>query len=423
VIDRWRNRGAKIIGAVVSIHACARRLAWMMPPCAALTAVVLAACACARPPQLAGPVVVPFELRGGLIVVTVDVNGQRAALILDTGTGIGLALDSAFAQQAHVLLSSHSAQANGHAVPLGTVRSVHVGSAPLADVGVVVVDIGTLQTRVGRDIRGTIGYDLFDRYVVAIDYEARTITLTEPRTFTDAGSGTVVPVDLEHHLPVIGASLITRTRGVVPLRLHLDLGSATYAVRLSQRTVAAYGLLHDTVTVHGPFGVGVGAASEGELLRMPALRIGPLTVSRPSTALAQQTDGPFGASAATDGTIGEPILERTRLTIDYSRSRAILEQRGRFDVPDTVDGSGLTLASADSAGSAWRVLAVMAGSAGDRAGVHPGDEVTGIDGQSSATLPYGRIRELLRADGVTRRLAVRRDGATLDLPITLKEAF
>ncbi len=167
-----------------------------------------------------------------------------------------------------------------------------------------------------RDIHGTIGYDLFNRYVVTIDYEAHTITLLEPGAFTYTGSGTVVPVDLEHHLPVVGASIVTRTRGVIPVRLHLDLGSSTYAVRLSQRIVAAYGLSHDTVTVHGPFGVGVGSASEGELLRMPALKIGALTISRPSTALSHERDGPFGATAGTDGTIGEPILRRTRLTLD-----------------------------------------------------------------------------------------------------------
>ncbi len=386
-------------------------------------AVVLAALGCARSPQLAGPVVVPFELRGDLIVVTVDVNGQPAALILDTGTGIGLALDSAFAQRAHFHSSWHSAQANGRTVPLGTVHSVHVGSAPLSNVGVVVVDIGTLQTRVGRDVHGTIGYDLFERYVVTIDYEARTITLSEPRTFTYAGSGTVVPVGLEHHTPVVEASIVTRTRGVVPVRLDLDLGSSGYAVRLSQRTVAAYQLLHDTVTVHGPFGGGAGAATEGELLRMPSLKLGPLIINWPSTALAVEMDGSFGATAVTDGTIGEPILRRMRLTFDYSRSRVIMELRGQFDLPDTVDGSGLSLASADSAGSAWRVLAVVAGSAGERAGVHPGDEVVGIDGQPASVLPYGRLRELLRADGLTRRLAVRRDGVTVTVPIALTMMF
>ena len=175
--------------------------------------------------------------------------------------------------------------------------------------------------------------------------------------------------------------------------------------------------------MRGPFGVGVGGASEGDLLRMPALKIGSLTISRPSTALSRQTDGPFGATAGTNGTIGEPILRRTRLTIDYARSRVILEPRGRFNVPDTVNGSGLTLASADSAGSAWRVLSVIAGSAGARAGVQTGDEVIGIDGQPAAALAYGRIRELLRADGVTRRLAMRRGSATLDLPIALTEIF
>lgn len=396
---------------------------WPAATCAGLAAVVLAACACARPPKLTGPVVVPFELRGDLIVVTVDVNGHPAALILDTGTGIGLALDSAFAQQARVDLSWHSAQVNGHAAPLGTARNVHVGSAPLADVGVVVVDIGTLQSRVGHDVRGTIGYDLFDRYVVTIDYDAQTITLVEPDAFTYAGSGTVVPVDLEHHLPVVAASIITRAHGVIPVRLHLDLGSATYAVRLSQRTVAAYDLAHDTVTVHGLFGVGVGGAAEGEMLRMPVLKIGALTISRPSMALSHEMDGPFGPTASTDGTIGEPILRRTHLIVDYSRSRVILESRARFDVPDTVDGSGLTLASADSAGSAWRVNTVLAGSAGARAGIHTGDEVVGIDGQPAAALPFGRIRELLRADGVTRRLAVRRAGTTLAVPIALKMIF
>jgi hypothetical protein len=368
-------------------------------------------------------VVVPFELRGDLIVVTVDVNGHPASLILDTGTGIGLALDSAFTQQARVELSWHSAQVNGRAAPLGTARSVHVGSAALTDVGVVVVDIGTLQSRVGHDVRGTIGYDLFDRYVVTIDYDAHTITLDEPAAFTYAGSGTVVPIDLEHHLPVVAASIVTRTRGVVPVRLHLDLGSATYAVRLSQRTVAAHDLARDTVTVHGLFGVGVGGASEGEMLRMPALEIGALTISRPSTALSHETEGPFGATAGTDGTIGEPILRRTHLIVDYSRSRVILEPRGRLDVPDTVDGSGLTLASDDSAGSAWRVVAVAAGSVGAGAGIQAGDDVVGIDGQPAAALPYGRIREMLRADGVTRRLAVRRAGTTHDVPLALKMIF
>lgn len=389
--------------------------------CGGLAVVVWSACA--PSPRLTGPVVVPFELRGDLIVVTVDVNGQPAALILDTGTGIGLALDSTFAQQAHFHPSWHSAQANGHTVPLGTVRSLHVGSAPLSNVGVVVVDIRTLQARVGRDVHGTIGSDLFERYVVTIDYEAQTITLVEPGTFTYAGSGIVVPVSLEHHLPVVGASLVTRTHGAIPVRLELDLGSSAYAVRLSQRAVTTYGLLNDTVTVHGPFGGGAGPATEGELLRMPSLEIGPLVISRPSTALAEEMDGPFGATAINDGTIGEPVLRRTRLTIDYSRSRVIMEQRGRFDLPDTVDGSGLSLASADSAGSAWRVLAVVPGSAGARAGVRPGDQVIGIDGVPAATLPYGRIRELLRADGVTRRLAVRREGTTLDVPVALTMIF
>ena len=48
-------------------------------------------------------------------------------------------------------------------------------------------------------------------------------------------------------------------------------------------------------------------------------------------------------NAAADGTIGVPVMRRSRLIVDYPHSRAILEPQKTFSLPDSIDASGLTL--------------------------------------------------------------------------------
>lgn len=386
-------------------------------------AVIVAGCAAAcgksAPSSLAAPVVLPFELRHDLVLVTVAVNGHPGTLILDSGAG-AMVLDSAFAHDAEIDISWHDAQVNGRAAHMGAARSVGLGEASLSDVMVVLAPLDAVRARVGHDVRGIIGYDVFKRYVVGVNYAGRTITLAEPATFTYQGAGSIVPIHVEDRLPVLDASIVTRRSGTIPARLQLDLGSANYALRFTMRFATAHDLKHDTVTVTGPFGAGANGASDGDLLRLPQLKLGTLSIERPSAALSHETIGPFGATEATDGTIGEPVFGRMRLIIDYSRSRLIMEPMGRLDVPDSVDASGLTLTTDAANDRVRRVAEVVAGSAGDKAGVRVGDELVGIDGRPADSLSGDEVRNLLRADGVTRRLRLRRDDRTFEVTVRLK---
>ena len=375
-------------------------------------------------PPSAPPNVVPFELRGDIALVRVAVNGQPALLILDTGSGV-VTLDSAFAAGAGIEPSgaqAHVLGARSMSMRFGTARSIRVGSAELTDVSVVATSaIADVQARVGRDVHGSIGWDLFRRYVAVIDYEARTATFHEPNEFSYAGGGVVLRVTTPNRLPVVRATLVTRTRGTIDADLVLDLGSANYAVRLSTPFVTAHAIDRDTATVTGVFGAGVGGVSEGRLLRLPQLRLGALTVERPSTALSQATDGAFGNGAHSDGTVGVPVFRRTRMIVDLPHDRVILEPRGRFDVPDTVDASGLSLTADATPASALRVAYVVAGSAAARAGVQVGDELLSIDGRSTASLLPHEARALLRAVGQTRVLSLRRGTSTVAATLLLSQ--
>jgi hypothetical protein len=382
----------------------------------------IAACTNVRPVVIRAPVVIPFELRGDLAIVPVEVNGQAAMLVLDTGSG-AMVLDTAFAREARLDQSGTQAHVRGSSdmtMQLRTARSVRLGSAPLVDVLVVATDISDVQARIGYDVRGTIGFELFDNYVVAVDYAARTITLYDPTSFSYRGAGTIVPLTIEHRLPVVKATLVTRKSGPVGARLHLDLGSGDYAIRLATRFLAVHDVSKDTATVRAPFGAGVGGVSVGELMRLPQLRLGSLIIARPSTALSRESAGAFGADAETDGTIGASVFKHTRLVIDYSRSRAIVEPRERLDLPDSIDASGLSLTLEERPARAMRVAYVIDGSAGGNAGVRAGDELVRIDGRSVAALSRDVVRGLLRADGETRRLTLRRGDDSLDVTIRLK---
>jgi hypothetical protein len=368
------------------------------------------------------PSVVPFELRGDIALVRVAVNGQSALLILDTGSGV-VTLDSAFADSAGIEPSTIHARvlgARSMSTRFGTARSIRVGTMELTNVSVAATSaISDVQARVGHDVHGSIGWDLFRRYVAVIDYEARTATFHEPNEFSYTGTGVVLPVSTTNRVPVVRADLVTRTHGTIAANLVLDLGSASYALRLSTPFIAAHEIDRDTVTVAGPFGAGVGGVTEGRLLRLPQLRLGTLVIARPSTALSQAADGAFGNDAHNDGTIGVPVFRRTRMIVDLPHGRVILEPRGRLDVPDSVDESGVSLVTESSPPNALRVAYVVSGSAAARAGVQVGDEVLSIDGHSTASmLPY-EATALLRPAGAVRRLALRRGTSTITVSLQL----
>jgi hypothetical protein len=385
--------------------------------------VAIVACSAAHAIMPVDPVVVPFELRGDYAVLHVAINGHPTLLILDSGSG-ALVLDTIFARGAGVSWSRFiHGKAEGNtssSIKIGQASEVRVGAATMTGVRVAGVDLQELRQKIGRDVEGTLGYELFANYVVTLDYQARTMTLENPATYSYRGTGTIIPLTFDQNLPVIAASIVTRNHGAIPARLHLDLGSATYAVRLASRFVKAHSIGEDTATITGVLGTGVGGTLQGQLLRLPQLKMGNLEINRPSTALSNAKEGVFGMNAATDGTIGSPVFRRSRLILDYSRSRAIIEPLANFSEPDPVDASGITLVRDASDSSTLRVAYVVPGSAGDAAGIRAGDVVESIDGLTSGQTKTQAVRELLRADGKTSHLVLRRGSETIPADIHLR---
>ena len=87
-----------------------------------------------------------------------------------------------------------------------------------------------------------------------------------------------------------------------------------------------------------------------------------------------------GVSGSTVGLLGGEILRRLKVTVDYSRSRIILEPNAQLDAPMEFDMSGMSLAAVASDPSTYRVRTLIEQSPAADAGVAVGDLLMAIDG-------------------------------------------
>jgi hypothetical protein len=362
----------------------------------------------------------PFTMVNDYVVLRTRADGIPADLILDTGSATSV-LDSAWAAEKGIAQGGRPVQALGTGaaqLSMSTVGSLQVGPLELRDLRVGVVPLTGVMQATGHRVDGTIGLEFFARWVVEVDYAGRRIRMYDPRSFDYRGSGVQVPVSLDNPIPVALVDLELRDGSTARARLAVDLGSSRLSVRVSRRFAREHPAL--TGGLHAPMGTGVGGMIMGFLHRIPALRIGGLRVPGPTVSVAEEDRG-FLTVPWADGSIGAPVFRGTRMFIDYTRRRIIFEPTPALQVPAEYDASGLYLVAEDDALRRPRVRHVIAQSPAAAAGVRAGDELVSIDGRPAAELELGAIRALLRRPGETRRLVLRRDGATIDVLLPLRE--
>ena len=369
---------------------------------------------------VAGPVAeIPFELLGDHIVLDATVNGVAGRLVLDTGSSAS-SLDAEWAQSDAGVAAGRTARAQGSGdvqISIGQAASIRVGALEMRDVNVALVPLGPVSRVHGTYVRGTLGYDFISKYVVEVDYPARRLRLYEPAGYEYGGRGVQVPVTLDLRIPMVQATVTPRGATPIPARLLLDLGSGALAVRLTAPFVAEHDLVAVAGGITAPIGTGVGGTMIGRIARLDALDVGGLHVSAPTVGLAERREGFFG-SAIADGTVGAPVFRRTKMILDYARSRVIFEAAPGFDAPYEVEMSGMRLGA--TPGQPVTIDYVIAASPAERAGIAAGDTLLAVDGRPARSGDLERIREMFREDGKQVRLSLRRGALPREVTITTR---
>jgi hypothetical protein len=282
---------------------------------------------------------------------------------------------------------------------------VELGAAELANVTAIVTPLGLLPTVAGRPVVAILGFDLFSRFVVELDYDAREMRLHDPASFRYTGSGEIIPVTLADNQPYVRAWLRTGAR-----RLEgdyvVDLGSGQ-TIMLAADYAAAHDLPGTADRILNVRAAGVGGEFDMAVARVDELRVGSFRLLRP---LAFFPPGHIAGPGRT-GNIGGGFLRRFRVIVDYARSQLILEATPRLADQEEFDMSGLRLAADASLTAVVRIASVRAGSPGEEAGLRGGEVLHSVDGRPVDASWLPRLRSEFRRHGSTVTLEVH-DGTT-----------
>ncbi|HEY3138179.1 MAG TPA: aspartyl protease family protein [Blastocatellia bacterium] len=278
----------------------------------------------------------------------------------------------------------------------------------------LVVGILAVTSIAGKPYVGLIGADLFNKFVVEIDYDQQAVSLYDPRSFKYAGSGESVPLELRDNIPFVTASIATNSHDATRARLDIDTGAAQ-PLLLTKSFVESNKLLESTKGMLRIGSSGLGGKSSYLIGRARSVKLGRFVFDDWLTGFWQDQTG-AGASETRDGVIGNGLLKRFKVILDYLRKRMILEPAALFDVPFDYDWCGFNVV-AD--GKEFRIDKVLRGTSASDAGLKVGDVILAVDGKSASELRLNELRRMFKQDGRERVLSVRRDKGVVEIRLSM----
>jgi predicted aspartyl protease len=359
---------------------------------------------------------IPFDLVNNHIYANGSIDGKPARFLVDTG-GMNL-LTPASAKKFGITgegkLGGRGVGDEQVDIAFGHANEVRLGDAALAKPVFVIMDLGDLWKVEGVDCDGLVGYEMFRRFGVTIDYAGHTLTLAEPAKFTPPANANAVPFELDDRIPIVAGTL-----DGVPVRMSVDTGSRA-SLSMHSPFVRANDLVaRYKAAPEAVLGWGAGGASRGRPARFGTLTLGDSKITGIAGDLYTGDKGAF-ANPDLSGNLGGGVLHRFTVAFDYGAKRMYLAPNTDYGKPDAFDRSGLFLIGD---GDAFIVADVAPDSAAARAGLKAKDRIVTIGGEAANSQSLNVWRTKLRELPVGTRLKVdvARDGKKQSVEVVLAD--
>jgi hypothetical protein len=367
---------------------------------------------------------IPIEINNNLVVIPVVVNGQLPLkFILDTGVRTAILTEKIFSDILNLTYSrKYSVAGPGgqrlvqafvtNNVTLDLPPGVHgEGHAML----VLEEDYLELRNYLGVDVHGIVGYELFSRFIVSIDYEKKVLVLIRPDKFRPRRSYAVLPITIEDTKPYIQTEVNMADSTSTRVKLLIDSG-ASHGLILepdSNDTLAVPALHISSI-----IGRGLGGVITGQIGRIKSLELGKYEVE---SVIANFPDPnsymdtlKTSRTVLRNGAIGGEILSRFRVIFDFPNEKMYIHKNASFRKKFYYNMSGLTLKAIGSGLRRFEITNVRGNSPAERAGLIEGDHVLTINGIPTSELDLNSVNAFFNLKpGKRLVLEVDREGKKL----------
>ncbi len=342
---------------------------------------------------------IPFELQNNLIVVPVVINGMLPLrFIIDTGVQTAILTDKAFADILNLTYSrkfSISGPGGEKIVEAYVTNNISLDLPGIRGRGhallVLEQDYLELRNYLGTDVHGILGYELFSRFVVQVDYEKKILTVFLPEKFKPGRKFQVIPMRVEDTKPYITANVTLADGTSIISKLLVDSG-ASHGLLLEPTSDARIKVPEHTVS--SQIGRGIGGVITGKVGRIKSLELGTYKLEN---ALANFPDPNSymdslkrGRTQRT-GTIGGEILSRFNVAFNFSKEKLYLKKNSYFKKKFYYNLSGLIIKAKGSSLNTFEISEVRDQSSAQLADVQMGDIILTINGISAKDLSLNQI--------------------------------
>ncbi|GAB4240345.1 MAG: hypothetical protein Tsb0034_16750 [Ekhidna sp.] len=278
-----------------------------------------------------------------------------------------------------------------------------------------------LSENIGDDVHGIIGYDIFSRFVVEIDYDDNEITLYDPNKYKKNRKSVEVPIEVRGSKPFVQASIKQKDQKK-SLDIMVDTG-ASHAALIDYNFLDGMSPPEERIVTR--LGRGVAGEIPGYVGRMDSVRIDcfgfdDMLVSAPF-------EGAYNKAikrGARVGTFGGELLNRFNVTFDYRHQKMYLKKGADYAENFEFDMSGLSLNAVGKYLDTLMVVNVQKDSPAAQADIKKGDIIRSIGGRTLYSHTLSEIYQLLRSrDGRRIKVKIIREGEKIKKKFYLRRSI
>ncbi|MBT8233941.1 MAG: hypothetical protein HKO66_06060 [Saprospiraceae bacterium] len=291
------------------------------------------------------------------------------------------------------------------------------------DIIVLEEDFLHLEEITGEAIHGIVGSRFFRGLVMEINYRKKKLKLINSEKFdsTKQKNYTKIPIEITGHKPYINCSLLNDKNEKIDVNLLIDTGSALPFLLFMESHPS---LVLPKTFIKGNLGKGLGGDLEGYLSKLKELSITDEFKFTNIVTSFQPVPENFSEEVYRNrnGLIGNPILSRFDVTIDFVRNNLYLKPNKKYNRKFEYDKSGLTIYAFGANLDNFFVKDILENSPASEAGIQKGDMIKKVGFWPAHFYTLGAItRKFQKNEGKKIKMVLERNGHRYKTHIILRD--
>jgi len=283
-----------------------------------------------------------------------------------------------------------------------------------------------LSQSLGTEIHGLIGYDVFDSFVVEIDYKSQKLTLYDPNHYEERRRERfirkmdVVDMEIKRRKPFVFAMVEDEVGNRQNSKLLVDSG-ASHALTLFSSSSQKLEIPEKSIYTY--IGVGLSGDIYGNIGRTKSIEIGSHTFKQPLVTYPDASSVQLSNyQKDRSGSIGADLLKRFTVIFDYRNKEMLIRPNAYFKSEFKFNLSGIDLTTPYPDVPVYEVTKIRKGSPAWIAGLEEGDQIVSINGVETSEYSLSNLVQLLQSrSGKTMRVGVKRQEQFFQAKFTLED--